>query len=119
MITPTKALLFRFSALTFNAHSIHLDPSYTQNAEGYKNPLVHGPLTLTLMLAALQIKLFRRMSVVREIEYKNLLPLFVDEEMRVCIKQSSDTKGDWHVWIENCERSLAARATVRTGSLIG
>ena len=31
--TPTDTMLFRFSALTFNAHRIHLDKEYSQNVE--------------------------------------------------------------------------------------
>ncbi|KAL1886371.1 hypothetical protein Plec18167_000301 [Paecilomyces lecythidis] len=40
-LRPNKSMLFRYSALTFNAHSIHLDKSYAQNIEGYRNLLVH------------------------------------------------------------------------------
>lgn len=117
-ITPTKALLFRFSALTFNAHSIHLDQSYTRNIEGYRNLLVHGPLTLALMLTALQNHLVKRMLVVQEIQYKNLLPLFVDEKMRICGKPQQGNGENWDVWIENKDGGLAVRGTVQTESMI-
>ncbi|KLO13542.1 hypothetical protein SCHPADRAFT_359331 [Schizopora paradoxa] len=33
--TPTATTLFRFSALTFNAHLIHLDKEYSQKVEGH------------------------------------------------------------------------------------
>ena len=32
---PTPTTLFRFSALTFNAHFIHLDKQYAVEMEGY------------------------------------------------------------------------------------
>lgn len=32
---PTATTLFRFSALTFNGHYIHLDKEYAQKSEGY------------------------------------------------------------------------------------
>jgi 3-methylfumaryl-CoA hydratase len=41
-ITPT--LLFRFSALTYNAHRIHYDRRYATEEEGYPGLVVHGPL---------------------------------------------------------------------------
>ncbi len=47
-IVPDEALLFRFSALTFNAHRIHYDLPYTQG-EGYPAIVVHGPLTAVLL----------------------------------------------------------------------
>merc|ERR1711964_810542 len=53
-LTPNAGLLFRFSALSFNAHRIHLDPHYTREVEGHRHLLVHGPLTLVLMLSVLR-----------------------------------------------------------------
>jgi 3-methylfumaryl-CoA hydratase len=41
-------LLFRFSALTFNAHRIHYDAPYAAQ-EGYPGLVVHGPLQALLM----------------------------------------------------------------------
>jgi 3-methylfumaryl-CoA hydratase len=41
-ISPT--LLFRFSALTYNAHRIHYDRAYATEVEGYPGLVVHGPL---------------------------------------------------------------------------
>jgi 3-methylfumaryl-CoA hydratase len=43
-------LLFRFSALTFNAHRIHYDREYAMREEGYPGLVVHGPLTAMLLL---------------------------------------------------------------------
>ncbi|KIJ16719.1 hypothetical protein PAXINDRAFT_112714 [Paxillus involutus ATCC 200175] len=51
---PTLTTLFRFSALTFNAHHIHLDKDYAQKSEGYPERLVHGPLTALMLLEVLQ-----------------------------------------------------------------
>lgn len=115
-ILPTKSLLFRFSALTFNAHSIHLDKNYTQNQEGYKNLLVHGPLTLTLLLSVLQHNLSRLNLRLDEFDYRNLAPLFVEEELTVCGKPKNDGSV-WDVWIEGPDGSLAVRGTARTCSL--
>ncbi|NIL77301.1 MaoC/PaaZ C-terminal domain-containing protein [Rhodococcus sp. B10] len=44
--TPT---LFRYSALTANAHRIHYDAPYATGVEGYPGLVVHGPLLATLM----------------------------------------------------------------------
>ena len=42
------ALLFRFSALTYNAHRIHYDHEYVAQ-EGYQDLVVHGPLQALMM----------------------------------------------------------------------
>ena len=44
------ALLFRYSALTFNGHRIHYDRVYCRDEEGYPGLVVHGPLLATLMV---------------------------------------------------------------------
>ena len=41
-VSPT--MLFRFSALTYNAHRIHYDRDYATKVEGYPGLVVHGPL---------------------------------------------------------------------------
>lgn len=43
-LDPSPPLLFRFSALTYNAHRIHYDRPYASEVEGYQNLVVHGPL---------------------------------------------------------------------------
>lgn len=50
MVVPDTRLLFRFSALTFNAHRIHYDRPYATQEEGYPGLVVHGPLTAILLL---------------------------------------------------------------------
>jgi len=52
MHRPSEVLLFRYSALTFNAHRIHYDAAYTRDVEGYPGLVVQGPLMATLMLDA-------------------------------------------------------------------
>jgi 3-methylfumaryl-CoA hydratase len=46
----TAAALFRFSALTYNAHRIHYDLPYVTEVEGHAGLLVHGPLLALLLL---------------------------------------------------------------------
>lgn len=96
---------------------IHLDQSYTRHIEGYRNLLVHGPLTLTLILTALQSHLTQWGLKIKDIEYRNLAPLYVDEELAVCGKQKVGRNTDadtWDVWIEGPEGGLAVRGTVKT-----
>ena len=134
-ITPTPSLLFRYSALTFNAHAIHIDPEYTRQVYGLPKLLVHGPLCVTLMLECLGRELQRRDRQTRQgdssiasIHYRNLGPLFLGEEMRVCGRMASQTSTvdnrvtaeEWEVWIEKRHgdlQSLAVRGTIRVNIL--
>jgi 3-methylfumaryl-CoA hydratase len=47
-IVPDPVLLFRFSALTYNAHRIHYDADYATTVEGHPGLVVHGPLLALL-----------------------------------------------------------------------
>jgi 3-methylfumaryl-CoA hydratase len=51
-IDVSPALLFRFSALTYNAHRIHYDRDYARQVEGYPGLLTHGPLQALAMAEA-------------------------------------------------------------------
>lgn len=57
---------------------------------------------------------------IKEVEYRNLAPLYVEEEMRVCgaeKKGNGSSDGEWHVWVENGEGSLAVRGSVKTENI--
>ena len=102
-VLPTRAHLFRFSALTFNAHAIHLDPLYARATDGHRDLLVHGPLTLALMLDAL--------PPVASISYRNYAPLYVNERLRVCVRRPERPRKPWDVWVEGPDGGLAVKAT--------
>jgi hydroxyacyl-ACP dehydratase HTD2-like protein with hotdog domain len=116
-LTPTTSLLFHYSALTFNAHAIHIDPQYSRKVEGLRNLLVHGPLSLTLMLAALRSQLGPG-EYVKRIDYRNVAPLFAGEYMTVCVaprKYAAVGQGaKWDVWVEGPKRGLAVKAIATT-----
>ncbi|WP_030171728.1 FAS1-like dehydratase domain-containing protein [Spirillospora albida] len=70
-VTADPVLLFRFSALTYNAHRIHYDEAYATRVEGHAGLVVHGPL-----LAILCMELPRRAGVrVRELSFRASRPV--------------------------------------------
>ncbi|WP_181779824.1 FAS1-like dehydratase domain-containing protein [Pseudonocardia pini] len=73
-LTPDEVMLFRMSALTYNAHRIHHDLPYATQVEGYPGLVVHGPL-----LALLALEVPRRFTPDRRIaslEYRLRRPAF-------------------------------------------
>jgi hydroxyacyl-ACP dehydratase HTD2-like protein with hotdog domain len=54
--------------------------------------------------------------VVESIQYRNLAPLYCDEQMRICGKEKKRTnKGIvYDVWIEGPTGGMAVKGTVRT-----
>ncbi|KAF1809254.1 hypothetical protein P152DRAFT_484783 [Eremomyces bilateralis CBS 781.70] len=111
-LTPSPALLFRFSALTFNAHAIHLDPGYCREVEGHRGLLVHGPLALTLVVTMIEARMRETGGTIKSIEYRNLAPLYAGEEMRVCGRDAGN--GRWDVWVEGPEGGMSLKGTVMT-----
>lgn len=51
-VPVSPALLFHFSALTYNGHRIHYDRDYARTEEGYPGLVVHGPLQVIAMAEA-------------------------------------------------------------------
>ncbi|MFI9833116.1 hypothetical protein ACIHIX_36135 [Streptomyces sp. NPDC051913] len=78
---PDETLLFRFSALTANAHRIHYDTPYAREVEGYPAPVVHGPLLALLMLELVRVNAPDR--VVRSLSYRLHRPAFLAEHLLV------------------------------------
>jgi len=72
-LAADPALLFRFSALTANAHRIHYDAAYARDVEGYPGLVVHGPL---LALAMLELpRRFAPDRAVASVEYRLRRPV--------------------------------------------
>lgn len=65
---PDERLLFRISALTANAHRIHLDSPYCRDVEGYPGLVVHGPLLALLMMELVRSRVAERS--VRSLSYR-------------------------------------------------
>ena len=87
ILTPTEALLFRYSALTFNSHRIHYDAPYACDVEGYPGLVVHGPLTATLLLNWAG-ELF---GAIRRFSFHAVSPAFAGEVLTLVARQESDS----------------------------
>jgi len=74
-------VLFRFSALTANAHRIHYDEPYATGVEGYPGLVVHGPL-LAVYLAELAGR-DGPTTGLSGFEFQLRRPVFVGDEFRV------------------------------------
>jgi 3-methylfumaryl-CoA hydratase len=106
-VTPDPALLFRYSALTFNGHRIHYDRSYVTGVEGYPGLVVHGPLIATLLADLLQRHLPEaRMSA---FSFRAVGPLFDTEPFTVCGRPDPDGR-TVHLWAQNMRGELAMQA---------
>jgi 3-methylfumaryl-CoA hydratase len=105
-VAVDPVLLFRYSALTYNAHRIHYDRDYARS-EGYPGLLVHGPLQALLMA-----ELARRAGLsASEYSYRLVSPLYDGQGLVV----SAEPDGDM---VRTSCRDAAGRVTA-TGVIRG
>jgi 3-methylfumaryl-CoA hydratase len=90
-VSPT--LLFRFSALTYNAHRIHYDRDYARDVEGYPGLLTHGPLQALAMAEAARGSDYGgiQQGSDQRFEYRLIAPLFDHQGMVVSAARERST----------------------------
>jgi 3-methylfumaryl-CoA hydratase len=110
-VYPDEVLLFRYSALTFNAHRIHYDRRYAIDFEGYRGLVVQAPLTATLLLELLRDNLSA--ARVTSFSFRAVQPLFDIAGFSVCGRPEDDGR-TIRLWAKDREGRLAmdAAATV-------
>ncbi len=90
--------LFRYSALTFNAHRIHYDYPYCRE-EGYAGLVVHGPLMAThLAMMASDV-----LGGLRKFSFRATAPLILGDVAWLC-------RAGNRFWVEGPRRRLCMAA---------
>ena len=108
-VTPDSALLFRYSAVTFNSHRIHYDRPYCLNEEGYPGLVVHGPLIATILIEFFQTN--NPNAIIKEFSFRAVSPLFEGQTFSVNGCKEKDN-GWYDVWAENSQGSLATKGQI-------
>ncbi len=93
-ISLTPAALFRYSALIFNSHAIHLSKEHCLK-EGHPNLVVHGPLTFSLLLEAVRGTIPKRW---KNASYRAVGPAYVGDAITVNVGMEKEGKVD--AWAE-------------------
>jgi 3-methylfumaryl-CoA hydratase len=103
-IAPSPPLLFRYSALTFNAHRIHYDRSYATGVEHYPGLIVHGPLQATqLFNYATEL----RGSPPSRFSFRSFSPLFDTADYFL---NAEEVNGELHLWTARDGGPIAMRS---------
>lgn len=74
--------------------------------------LVHGPFSVVLLLTVVNSRLAPG-EAVRAFDYRNLRPLYVGEELTVCVRRLE--RGSWEVWIQGVDGGISVKGVVTTG----
>jgi 3-methylfumaryl-CoA hydratase len=106
LIDPAPALLFRYSALTFNGHRIHYDHPYATGVEGYPGLVVHGPLQATLLLHLAAREQGERAP--DRFDFRSISPLFSDAGL--CLHATTEANGAMDLWTSRPGGPVSMRA---------
>lgn len=112
-VVPDEVLLFRYSALTFNAYRIHYDRRFAEE-QGYPGLVVHAPLVATL-LADLVTRRLPEVEIATFV-FRALRPLFDGMPMVLCGGRSLDGSSV-DLWARGPDGAIAfeAAAHLRSG----
>jgi len=100
----SPALLFRYSALTFNGHRIHYDAPYAREVEAYPGLIVHGPMQAT-MLVHLAAEL--RGAPPARFSFRSLSPLFDTDDFAL---HATDDGAALELWTARAGGPVAMEA---------
>jgi len=101
---PGPVDVFRFSAVTFNAHRIHYDHPYATTVEGYPGLLVHGPFTAARLFAHARAQ---RGKTPSQFSFRALAPLYVSQPVHLL---AGECAGEYHA--RRCDGEIAMTAVV-------
>lgn len=115
-----EATLFRFSAVTFNAHRIHYDKAWATEVEGHRNVVVHGPMNLIAMLDLWRDQTVNQgLGVARgdivypqKIDYRATSPVYAGEPYRVMMSDDAVGKKEADVTVVSNDGTTCMKGTV-------
>jgi 3-methylfumaryl-CoA hydratase len=99
-------LVFRYSALTFNAHRIHYDLPYARDVEGYPALVMNGGLTALLLIETARPHLPRPIAAYAA---RAMSPLFVGQRIAFNGRLAGDAAA---LWASGPDGGLAYRVDV-------
>jgi 3-methylfumaryl-CoA hydratase len=112
-IEADARLLFRYSALTFNAHRIHYDEPYAREEEGYAGLVVHGPLTATLIVDRLLAHAPGRLV---EFAFRGQSPLLAGTRFNLCGNSGDHMNFDLWAEAQGGHRAMSATAKMEAAT---
>jgi len=108
--TPTRAQLFRYSAITWNPHRIHYDTKYASDVEGHPDVLVQAHFHGAVMQGLLMDQ-FGPEGQLTDLGWQNVGRAIPDEPLTVGAEVTSVNESTGHVkfdvWTESSEGRCA------------
>ncbi|MBX9826627.1 MAG: MaoC family dehydratase N-terminal domain-containing protein [Xanthobacteraceae bacterium] len=107
---PDTVQLFRYSALTYNAHRIHYDLPYTREVEGYPALVINGGLIALMLVEAARPTL---RGTVAGYDARAMAPMFIGQSVKLSSRIVGDTAETWaETWAESAEGGVHYRVNI-------
>jgi 3-methylfumaryl-CoA hydratase len=103
---PDTVQLFRYSALTYNAHRIHYDLPYTKEVEGYPALVINGGLIALMLVEAARPTL---PATVAGYDARAMAPMFIGQSVKLSSRIAGDTV---ETWAESAEGGVHYRVNI-------
>lgn len=108
-VTCDPVMLFRYSALTFNAHRIHYDRDYARSVELYPGLVIHGPLIATLLMDHFLQNAAGASP--RTFSFRAQRPLYADTPFDLCLDSAEDGAD---IWTRNASGDVTMTGRIET-----
>lgn len=106
-VALTTPLLFRYSAITFNAHRIHYDLPYAQQVEHYPDLVVHGPLQANLLM---DMATRHRGCAPAMFSFRGVHPVFAGDALSLCAVKACDAEWQLSTVANDTHQGMQAHA---------
>ncbi|MCC2654973.1 MAG: acyl-CoA dehydrogenase [Panacagrimonas sp.] len=110
-LVPDAVQLFRYSAITFNAHRIHYDLPYTREIEGHRDLVVQGPYIAALLLDHLLRS--EPGLIVRTFRCRARRPAYAGSALHLNLRKTGAEQ--WELWATGEQGGLHMEAEVQAG----
>jgi 3-methylfumaryl-CoA hydratase len=100
----TSPLVFRYSAVTWNAHRIHYDADYSRAEEGYPDTVQNGGLTMQLLLDAAVANTPGRLA---GFSARLTRPIYVGDT--ITLAGHAAQGGKVNAWVQDSDGNLCAQ----------
>jgi hydroxyacyl-ACP dehydratase HTD2-like protein with hotdog domain len=106
--TPSRILLTRFSFLTHNFHQIHVDSEYARNIEQYPDVIMHGSLSIILILSTFSqfCESTNSPQSITQAKYVMYRPLYVNNPVTLTITSRKDGRKRAILWDNHNQKAV-------------
>ncbi|KAI9019838.1 hypothetical protein DFJ74DRAFT_621222 [Hyaloraphidium curvatum] len=114
-VLPDAALLFRYSALTFNTHKIHYERPYTKEIEKHPDLVVHGPLVAQFLSDELRARIGPDASAnIASYKFRLNSPYYVERPitLRGASRYNASGEVEWDVWAVDDRGRTGVKGTI-------